>query len=160
MNWLVTIQTMVSNGSLQWTLFSFTRMCFPLTMTFEGLNNNILTPFCAYKQRSVVSLACVPPSRTRVQSKLLDWICLRARWSIIIYTRARCCQYFPWERQSTAQGRRCHFFCSLFKQIVRGKWIVVKWIELYFLHNRSFNSVDFRRRLNKCIELMTSLDFK
>lgn len=43
-----------------WTIFSFTRMCFPLTMTFEGVNNNILTPSCVYKQRSVVSLACVP----------------------------------------------------------------------------------------------------
>lgn len=59
-NWLVSLKTIAGNGSLQWTIFSFDRMCFTITMTFEGVNNNFLTPSWAYNQRSVVSLACVP----------------------------------------------------------------------------------------------------
>lgn len=35
-------------------------ICFPLAMTFEGVNNNILTPARAYKQKSVLSHASVP----------------------------------------------------------------------------------------------------
>lgn len=137
MNWLVTVKTIVGNGSLQWTIFSFTRMCFPLTMTFEGVNNNILTPSCAYKQRSVVSLACVPlcckrrPEDARAIEipGLLLFESSKVNKNIYSCRKQDAVNIFP--GKAKLEGRVCHFPVYSSKER-EGNEIISHWINRQF----------------------------